>query len=75
MALFGMLVLAVIWASFVWNTGGENVMDKHGWIALGLGTFFSLLIGWGLMVLMFYSSRSGHDELADPFRKRDKPEL
>ena len=66
-----MLVLAVIWASFVWNTG-ENVMDKHGWIALGLGTVFSLLIGCGLMVLMFYSSRSGHDEVADPFRKRNE---
>jgi hypothetical protein len=30
-------------------------VDKHGWIALGLGTFFSLLIG-GLMALMFSSS-------------------
>ena len=66
-ALFAMLALAVIWASLVWNTG-ENVMDKHGWIALGLGTFFSLLIGCGLMALMFYSDRSGHDEVADPFR-------
>ena len=46
--------------------------DKHGWIALGLGTVFSLLIGCGLMVLMFYSSRSGHDEVADPFRKRNE---
>ena len=70
-ALFGMLVLAVIWASFVWNTG-ENVMDKHGWIALGLGAFFSLLIGCGLMALMFFSSRSGHDDVADPFRRRDE---
>lgn len=41
-------------------------MSKHGWIALGLGTFFSLLIGCGLMALMFYSSRSGHDEVATP---------
>jgi hypothetical protein len=70
--LFGILLLTVMWAMFVWNTG-ENVMDKHGWIALGLGTFFSLLIGCGLMALMFFSSRSGHDEIADPFRKRDEP--
>ena len=69
--LFAILLLTVILASFVWSTG-ENVMDKHGWIALGLGTFFSLLIGWGLMALMFFSSRSGHDEVADPFRKREK---
>jgi hypothetical protein len=71
-ALLGILLLTVIWAAFVWNTG-ENVMDKHGWIALGLGTFFSLLIGCGLMALMFFSSRSGHDEAADPFRKREEP--
>jgi hypothetical protein len=71
--LFAMLVLAVMWAAFVWNTG-ENVMDKHGWIALGLGTFFSLLVGCGLMALMFFSSRSGHDDAADPFRKRDESE-
>ena len=36
-------------------------MDKHGWIALGLGSFFSLVIGCGLMALMFFSSR-GYDE-------------
>jgi hypothetical protein len=48
-------------------------MSKHGWIALGLGTFFSLLIGCGLMALMFYSNHSGHDDEADPFRKRREP--
>jgi hypothetical protein len=41
-------------------------MSKHGWIALGLGTVFSLVIGCGLMALMFFSSRSGHDEAAAP---------
>jgi hypothetical protein len=46
-------------------------MSKHGWIALGLGTLFSLVIGCGLMALMFFSSRSGHDEVATPkFIKR-----
>jgi len=49
------------------------VMGKHGWIALGLGTFFSLVIGCGLMALMFFSNRSGHDDAADPFRKSREP--
>jgi len=40
---------------------------------MGLGTFFSLLIGCGLMALMFYSSRSGHDDVADPFRRKPSP--
>jgi hypothetical protein len=48
-------------------------MSKHGWIAMGLGTFFSVVIGCGLMALMFYSSRTGHDDAADPFRRRRPP--
>lgn len=71
--LGGLLVLTGIWAISVWNASGDAVMDKHGWIALGLGTFFSLLIGCGLMALMFFSSRSGHDDAADPFRRRRRP--
>jgi hypothetical protein len=39
-------------------------MSVHGWIALGLGVFFSVLIGCGLMALMFYSSCRGYDETA-----------
>src|SRR6185295_17305728 len=66
--LMVMLILTVTWAVYVWNASSDAPMDKHGWIALGLGTSFSLLIGCGLMALMFFSSRSGHDELADPFR-------
>jgi hypothetical protein len=72
-ALVALLILTGIWATMVWNSSGDVVMDKHGWIALGLGTFFSLLIGCGLMALMFFSNRSGHDDAADPFRKRREP--
>ncbi|MCA6113716.1 hypothetical protein J6524_02050 [Bradyrhizobium sp. WSM 1738] len=68
-----LLILTGVWATIVWNATGDVVMDQHGWIALGLGTFFSLLIGCGLMALMFFSSRSGHDEAADPFRKKQEP--
>lgn len=52
------------------DTSEDVVMDKDGWIALGLGTFFSLVIGYGLMALMFFSSH-GCDEAATPkFMKR-----
>ena len=71
--LMVILILTAIWATYVWNASSDVPMDKHGWIALGLGTFFSLLIGCGLMTLMFFSSRSGHDDVADPFRRRKPP--
>lgn len=70
LAILGLLVATVVWATPAWSVGSDIEMGKHGWIALGLGTFFSLLIGCGLMALMFYSSRSGHDDAADPFRRK-----
>jgi len=31
-------------------------------VKMGLGIFFTLVIGGGLMLLIFYSSRAGDDE-------------
>jgi hypothetical protein len=69
-SVIALLVLTVIGAISAWSIGGSIEIGKHGWIALGLGTFFSLLIGCGLMALMFFSSRRGYDEAADPFRPK-----
>lgn len=71
--LTALLILAGYWSVTVWQSSEGVEMSGHGWIALGLGTFFSLAIGCGLMALMFYSDRSGHDNAADPFRKRGAP--
>jgi hypothetical protein len=38
-------------------------MSVHGYIAMILGIVFSLVIGCGLMALMFYSSRHGYDDI------------
>ena len=66
-------IAAIVWAVSVWNVTSNIEMSIHGWIALGLGTFFSLLIGCGLMALMFYSSRSGYDERADFLGNENHP--
>ncbi len=70
--LGAVLILTGVWGVSVWSASSDVEMGKHGWIDLGLGTFFSLLIGCGLMALMFFSSRSGHDDAADPFRQRKR---
>jgi hypothetical protein len=75
-ALIALLVLVIVWAVSTWSSSAGVEMGKHGWIALILGTIFSLVIGCGLMALMFFSSRSGYDEVADPLRHahdRDEP--
>lgn len=69
-ALTGILIATGVWMILILNQTSDVEIGKHGWIALGLGTFFSIVIGCGLMALMFISSRNGHDEAADPFRKR-----
>jgi heme/copper-type cytochrome/quinol oxidase subunit 2 len=62
-ALLALLALAVSFTINAWTrTAGS--MSIHGWIALGLGIVFSVVIGCGLMVLMFYSSRRGYDDAA-----------
>lgn len=61
-------VLLVLLGASAWfaydglTVGDDTAVSGHAYIAMGLGIFFSLLIGVGLMVLLFYSSRSGYDE-------------
>ena len=62
-ALLGLLALAVGFTVSAWTRTPAS-MGIHGWIALGLGISFSLVIGCGLMALMFYSSRRGYDDAA-----------
>jgi hypothetical protein len=37
-------------------------MSVHGYVALGLMIVFCLIVGCGLMFLVFYSNRKGYDE-------------
>jgi len=60
--LVALLGLAVWWAVYAWNSIDVE-MSIHGYIAMILGIVFSLVIGCGLIVLMFYSSRHGYDDI------------
>ena len=66
--LWALMILGVTAASYfllklVVRAQGLT-MSIHGEIAMVLGVFFTLLVGVGLMLLLFYSNRSGHDEAA-----------
>jgi len=60
------LVASAFAAVYAWVSFGDVQMSIHGFLAMGLGVFFSLVLGAGLMFLVFYSSRHGHDD--DPKR-------
>jgi len=47
-----------------WITLEGPAMSTEGYVALGFGILFSIVVGCGLMALMFYSSRHGYDDQA-----------
>ncbi len=63
--LLGLLAASVVTAIWVWREMAGVEIGLHGWIALGLGSAATLLVGGGLMTLVFYSSRRGYDERAN----------
>jgi TRAP-type C4-dicarboxylate transport system permease small subunit len=59
-ALVCILAASVWFAFYGWNlTEGE--VSTNGMIALTLGIVFSMLLGGGLMALVFWSNRKGYD--------------
>jgi hypothetical protein len=42
-ALTAILLITIVWATYVWTSSNDVPMSKHGWIALGLGIVFSVL--------------------------------
>jgi len=62
--LFALLAVA-LWftgSSWVHLAGGD--IPIYGWFAIAGGVVVSLLVGGGLMALVFYSSRHGYDDLS-----------
>ena len=68
----GFLAGAVFVGHYGWVSAGDVVMPAWGWLMLGLGVFFSLLVGGGLMALVFYSSREGFDEPPELAQKKKR---
>ena len=62
--LFLLLAASVWWAASLWTSVEGPPMPLEGYVAMWLGIAFSLVVGCGLMALMFYSSRHGYDERA-----------
>ena len=56
------LVAACVFAYRGLTFDPEFQMPTGGYVAMGFGVFFSVILGIGLMSLVFYSSRAGYDD-------------
>ncbi|HEY4266379.1 MAG TPA: hypothetical protein VGM72_13760 [Micropepsaceae bacterium] len=57
----GILLGAAIWFLFYGWHLTDAPIDTNGYIALGLGVVLSMVLGGGLMGLLFWSNRKGYD--------------
>jgi hypothetical protein len=60
--LLAFLAASVWFAYYVWASDAGPPMPASGYAAMALGVLFSLVLGIGLMALVFYSHRHGYDE-------------
>jgi hypothetical protein len=70
--LLALLGVTIGWAIWGWQQTAGTVMGFHGWLAMILGIVFTVIVGCGLMGLMFYSSRYGYDDEAYDLRDKNK---
>ena len=61
-ALLAIFAAAVWYAASAWISISGPPMPAVGYVAMTFGVVISLVVGCGLMALLFYSSRHGYDE-------------
>src|SRR5688572_24075794 len=69
MRLMALLSIVIAAIAVILVMRGDDTLHPHMMIATALGVALTVLLGTGLMTLVFISSRSGHDEQA---RQADK---
>jgi hypothetical protein len=66
--LLGLLIWASVLAGKGWSSAVGTEVPLAEYVAMAIGILFSMLLGVGLMALVFYSGRAGYDEPAKLIR-------
>jgi hypothetical protein len=61
-AVLLLLVVVAVGGYFALTLNADIAMPATGYHAMALGAIFSIILGVGLMTLVFVSSRRGYDE-------------
>ncbi|MFW6077216.1 MAG: hypothetical protein ACOC71_05665 [Hyphomicrobiales bacterium] len=70
-ALLAILAASIWFAVQGWMAVEGPAIPVAGYVAMAAGVILSLVVGVGLMSLVFYSRRHGYDDAAD--RGRSEP--
>lgn len=73
-ASFLIIGAVLYWGVSVLITLQGVTLGFHGKLAMGLGVVFTMAVGFGLMALLFYSNKHGHDELVYHLTDDDQDE-
>jgi flagellar basal body-associated protein FliL len=60
--LLSLLAATGVVIYFGWTLGNGTDVPSSGYAAMAFGVIISLAVGFGLMALLFFSSRKGYDE-------------
>lgn len=71
-AMLAILAASVWFAVQGWTSLEGPGIPAEGYVAMAAGIIFSLIVGVGLMSLVFYSRRHGYDDAADRGRSEGK---
>ncbi len=76
--VYGTLIALAIDAGFLyalhlWDVSSGMALSYHAYFALGLGIFFTVLVGVALAFLSFLSARLGVDEIAHDVEDKSNP--
>src|SRR3546814_8968125 len=63
--LVALLVGTLLAGIYLWWSLSDVEISIHGLIAMTLGCLVTLALGGGLMFLVFYSNRQGHDDRSE----------
>jgi hypothetical protein len=76
LVLGSLLVFAIVVSYYCWTSAAGTDVPESGYLAMALGIIFALVVGVGLMGLLFYSSRyamMSHPSLSEMTQARTIP--
>ncbi|HLJ21322.1 MAG TPA: hypothetical protein VKU84_14045 [Stellaceae bacterium] len=62
LAIVGAVAVLAAGLAVLWASTGDTQVTLLGDIALGVGVLLTVLLGGGLMTIVFLSNRTGHDQ-------------